>query len=69
MIGARDDFAKGPEESAEIPVWAADLGRLTELRAGLRERVRCSALCDGAAFTRQLEAAYRQMWQRWLAAT
>jgi predicted O-linked N-acetylglucosamine transferase (SPINDLY family) len=24
-----------------------------------------SLLCDGVAFTRSLEAAYRRMWQRW----
>jgi predicted O-linked N-acetylglucosamine transferase (SPINDLY family) len=28
--------------------------------------MRGSPLCDGAAFTRHLEAAYRDMWQRWV---
>ena len=42
---------------------AADLGRLAELRRGLRERMRDSALTDGVQFTRQLEEAYREMWQ------
>jgi predicted O-linked N-acetylglucosamine transferase (SPINDLY family) len=44
---------------------AGDLPRLACVRAGLRERVRASALCDARAFTNRLEAAYRQMWRRW----
>jgi predicted O-linked N-acetylglucosamine transferase (SPINDLY family) len=44
---------------------AHDLTHLASLRSGLRERMRGSPLCDGAAFTRQLEAAYRALWQRW----
>ena len=44
---------------------ARDRERLARLRAGLRERVKTSALCDGAAFTRDIEAAYREMWGRW----
>ena len=44
-----------------------DLDRLAQLRAGLRERVRNSALCDGKTFTRGLEAAYREMWRCWCA--
>ena len=44
-----------------------DRVRLAALRAGLRERIKTSALCDGVAFTRDLEAAYRDMWRRWCA--
>jgi predicted O-linked N-acetylglucosamine transferase (SPINDLY family) len=40
---------------------AQDLPRLRELRQQLRERVRCS-LGDVGRFTRELEAAYRDMW-------
>jgi predicted O-linked N-acetylglucosamine transferase (SPINDLY family) len=47
--------------------WASAPHRLADLRARLREHVRRSALCDGATFTRGLEAAYRQMWRRWCA--
>ena len=46
---------------------AADLPRLAELRRELRPRLRASALCDGPGFTRQLEAAFRQMWRGWCA--
>jgi hypothetical protein len=34
-------------------------------RGSLRGRLRASPLCDGAAFTRGLETAYREMWRRW----
>jgi predicted O-linked N-acetylglucosamine transferase (SPINDLY family) len=44
---------------------AGDVPRLAGLSASLRERMLASPLCDGVAFTRGLEAAYRQMWQRW----
>jgi protein O-GlcNAc transferase len=44
---------------------ASDLPRLADLRATLRDRISHSPLCDGAAFTRQLEEAYQKMWQSW----
>ena len=47
---------------------AVSLGRnpeqLSPLRAGLRERLKASPLLDHAGVTRELEAAYREMWQR-----
>jgi predicted O-linked N-acetylglucosamine transferase (SPINDLY family) len=45
--------------------FAADLDRLAALRAGLRARMLGSGLCDGAAFTRELEEVYRKLWRRW----
>jgi predicted O-linked N-acetylglucosamine transferase (SPINDLY family) len=44
---------------------AADLPGLTDLRASLRHRLETSGFCDGPAFTRSLEAAYRAMWRIW----
>jgi predicted O-linked N-acetylglucosamine transferase (SPINDLY family) len=44
---------------------ASDLATLAELRLTLRTRLADSILCDGAGFTRNLEAAYRQMWRSW----
>ena len=38
------------------------------LRAGLRERFRRSPLADYEQFTRDLEQAYAEMWEAWLAA-
>jgi len=44
---------------------AADLPRLAELRGRLRALLLNSPLCDGAGFTREVEAAYRSMWESW----
>ena len=44
---------------------ASDAGHLADLRQSLRRRMAASALCDGPAFTRRLEGAYRQMWRQW----
>jgi pentatricopeptide repeat protein len=38
------------------------LDRLEELRHGMRDRLRTSALLDEMGFTRELESAYREMW-------
>lgn len=66
VIGLSDLIARTPEEYVEIAVkLAGDPGRLKTLRTGLRERLAASPLMDAARFTRHLEAAYRQMWQRW----
>ena len=43
---------------------ANDLDRLSELREGLRNKMKGSPLCDSDAFTRDVEAAYREMWRR-----
>ncbi|MGQ9369351.1 hypothetical protein ACUQ99_23610, partial [Azospirillum sp. A39] len=44
----------------------ADDGALRAvLHARLRRMLETSPLCDGAAFTRQLEAAFRGMWRAW----
>jgi len=34
------------------------------LRAGLRERMAVSELCDGRGLAAALEGAYREMWRR-----
>lgn len=44
---------------------ASDLPRLAALRAGLRQRVAGSPLCDGRARARQVERLYRALWRRW----
>ena len=56
-----DDYV---EKAAAL---ARDLPRLAALRAGLRERMQRSPLLDAPRFTRNLEAAYRTLWQSWCA--
>ena len=48
--------------------WANDLPGLIELRAGLREQLRRSPLCDAPRFGRSLGAALRQAWREACAA-
>lgn len=58
--------ARSAEEYLDTAVrLAADTGRLRELRAGMRARMRDSPLLDAVRFTASLESAYRTMWQRW----
>ncbi len=46
---------------------AADLPRLAEIRQRLRPEMQASALMDEAGYVRSVEAALREMWQRWCA--
>lgn len=48
--------------------WTARLDALAALRASLRQRLRTSIICNHAAYTQAVEAAYRMMWRRWCAA-
>ncbi|MEW6132893.1 MAG: FkbM family methyltransferase [Pseudomonadota bacterium] len=67
-LGLRELLAGDAEEFVRIAAQlAADTGRLAALRAGLRERMQASPLLDHAGFTRNLEAAYRDMWRTYCA--
>ena len=67
-VGLRELVAETPDDFvARAASWAAAPERLASLRGQLRERVRRSALSDGAAFTSRLEAVYRELWRRWCA--
>ena len=48
---------------------ASDPGQLRVLRAGLRNRMKTSPLMNAERFTRQLETAYRDMWENWCSVT
>ena len=66
QIGLPDLIANSVEEYVEIALaLAGDPGRLHDLRRSLRPRLAESPLCDGHAFARKVEVAYRAMWRRW----
>ena len=68
-VGLGELVAQTPEQYLEIASGlVGDPARLAALRAGLRERMRGSALMDAQRFTRNLESAYRLMWRSWCAA-
>lgn len=63
-LGLTDLAAKTPDEFVQIAVdLANDLPRLESLRSSLRNRLERSPLMDGPRFARDVEAAYRRMWQ------
>jgi len=65
-LGLQELIAKTPEEYVRIVAeLAGDLQRLSKVREGLRERMRTSPLMDAKRFAGNIEAAYREMWQRW----
>jgi len=65
-LGLTEWIAETPEEYRRLAVkMANDLPRLANLRGRLRSMMVQSPLCDGAAFTKKLEDAYRWMWRRW----
>ncbi len=66
-VGLDDLIAADVETYVEIATrLAGDPDRLAEIRRTLRPRMAASPLCDGPAFARKLEAAYRTMWRDWL---
>jgi len=50
---------------AKAATSARDTQTLAKLRAGLRERLLSSPLCDAPRFARNFEHAMRGMWQKW----
>ena len=44
---------------------ALDKDRLRGLRHNLRQKVAASPIMNQAAFARNMEAAYREMWRKW----
>ena len=65
-LGLEDFVAGTQEDYVAIAVRnAADLPALAELRAGLRARLAASPVGDPAAYTRAVEAVYRDLWRHW----
>ena len=44
---------------------AGNLTRLRDLRTSLRTRMKQSPVCDSAAYTREIEDLWRELWRRW----
>jgi predicted O-linked N-acetylglucosamine transferase (SPINDLY family) len=67
-VGLDELVAQTAEDYAAIALRLAnDDADRAELRAGLRERMRASPLGDAERSARDLEAAYRAMWRRFVA--
>ena len=63
--GLHDLIAETPSEYVRTATeLAANLEQLVGWRNEFRLRMR-QTLCDGVAFCRKLEAAYREMWTQW----
>jgi len=67
-VGLTSFIADSPDDYIAIAQRAAtDSHGLATLRAGLRERVLASSLCDAPRMARHLERVYRALWRRWCA--
>lgn len=65
-LGLSELAAKNEHAYVELAIkLARDTSRLEQLRHTLRERMTCAPLTDEKRFVREVEAAYRSMWQEW----
>jgi len=65
-VGLKELIAESPEQYVQIAAeLAEDTVRLNDLRRTLRARMSASPLMDAPRFARDIEAAYRRMWQNW----
>jgi len=65
-LGLTDWIAETPEEYLDKGVeFARNLDHLADLRRSMRDRMNRSPMGNGRTWTKNLEAAYRKMWQRW----
>jgi protein O-GlcNAc transferase len=63
-LGLTDWIAETPEQYLAIAL-AKATSDLSELRAGLPDRVKATTIGDPVAYTRELEQVYRGLWQAW----
>jgi predicted O-linked N-acetylglucosamine transferase (SPINDLY family) len=65
-LGLGELVTEDSEQFVQIAIsLATDLGRLSGLRSNLRQRMRTSPLTDAPRFSRDIEAAYREIWRGW----
>lgn len=65
-VGLADWIAADADHYVDLALAYSDAQRLEQLRAGLRDRLLQSPLCDATGFAGHLEAALHAMWQRHL---
>lgn len=69
-LGLTECIADSPEDYVRLAVQlAANPARIAELRASLRSRMIGSPLMDKRLFARDMETAFRRMWQTWCSHT
>lgn len=67
-VGLEAFVAESEEDYVRIALrWARDVEGLAQVRRELRQRMQEAPSGNAAAYTREVEAAYRQMWQNWCA--
>ena len=67
-LGMPEWIADSPDDYARRAAsFAGDINALAILRRGLRSKLAASPMMDAPAFARNLEAAFRGMWQEWCA--
>jgi predicted O-linked N-acetylglucosamine transferase (SPINDLY family) len=65
-VGLGEFAASSEEDFVRIAVeLSGNLPRLANLRAALRTRMQASPLMDAPRFARNVETAYREMWEAW----
>jgi predicted O-linked N-acetylglucosamine transferase (SPINDLY family) len=65
-VGMTETVARDRDQYIELAVGlASDLPRLAAIRAGLRERMAASRLCDGPQFATDLTRLLREVWHAW----
>jgi protein O-GlcNAc transferase len=69
-LGLGELCANTEDDYVRIAVdWAGNLDRLTQIRAGLRARMKASPLMDGVKLARDIESIYIKIWRDWCAAS
>jgi predicted O-linked N-acetylglucosamine transferase (SPINDLY family) len=67
--GLTDFIANAPETYVDLAVAkATNVEALSRLRTNLRTQIAATEFGDCARYSRAVEAAYREMWQRWCSA-
>jgi predicted O-linked N-acetylglucosamine transferase (SPINDLY family) len=65
-VGLPDTIADSPEQYVKAAVFLAGIvGEIPNMRGNIRKALQSSPFMDETGFTRDLEAAYRDMWRIW----